>query len=263
MVMITKLDYIESRLQNLIEKTSRFFANGQGQHPLAHQMIEAMKQSFNTGTDGQVVATENYSILVNPLDYAGWQANAGLLDSLSQVLLEAASETGIIFLNPPEIQLVIDSNVPLNSVRVVAQLKAELPGPTDMVTLDESLPSETDPRPSNAFLIVNGEIFPLRLVVINIGRRQDNHLVIEDPRVSRTHAQLRAVHSQYILFDLDSTGGTFLNGQRVSQHTLRPGDVISLAGFPLIFGQDTKFDPTEKISNNEHEEPNAHTAPLI
>jgi pSer/pThr/pTyr-binding forkhead associated (FHA) protein len=40
------------------------------------------------------------------------------------------------------------------------------------------------------------------------------------------------------LFDLNSTGGTFVNGQRTSQTVLYPGDVISLAGVALIFGQD-------------------------
>jgi len=67
---------------------------------------------------------------------------------------------------------------------------------------------------------------------------RDNHLVIDDPRVSRLHAQLRIVRGQFVIFDLDSTGGTFVNGQRIHQYTLRAGDVISLAGVPLVFGQE-------------------------
>jgi pSer/pThr/pTyr-binding forkhead associated (FHA) protein len=66
----------------------------------------------------------------------------------------------------------------------------------------------------------------------------DNTLVIDDPRISRNHAQLRAIKGRYIIFDLNSTGGTFVNGQRTSQSVLYPGDVISLAGVPLVFGQD-------------------------
>jgi pSer/pThr/pTyr-binding forkhead associated (FHA) protein len=41
-----------------------------------------------------------------------------------------------------------------------------------------------------------------------------------------------------LIFDLNSTGGTYVNGQRTSQSVLYPGDVISLAGLPIIFGQD-------------------------
>jgi len=66
----------------------------------------------------------------------------------------------------------------------------------------------------------------------------DNQLVIDDPRVSRNHAQLRAINGRFVLFDLNSTGGTFVNGQRASQTVLYAGDVISLAGVALIFGQD-------------------------
>ena len=46
------------------------------------------------------------------------------------------------------------------------------------------------------------------------------------------------IKGRFVLFDLNSTGGTFVNGQRTSQTVLYPGDVISLAGVALIFGQD-------------------------
>jgi pSer/pThr/pTyr-binding forkhead associated (FHA) protein len=88
-------------------------------------------------------------------------------------------------------------------------------------------------------LIVEGvKVFPLTTAVINIGRRLDNQLIIDDPRVSRNHAQLRSIKGRFVVFDLNSTGGTFVNGQRTSQSVLYPGDVISLSGVSLIFGQD-------------------------
>src|SRR5574339_383918 len=108
-----------------------------------------------------------------------------------------------------------------------------------MTTGIENEPEKTDAIPENAFLIVEGvKVHPLKEAVVNIGRRLENHLVIDDPRISRNHAQLRAIKGRYVLFDLNSTGGTFVNGQRTSQTVLYPGDVISLAGVALIFGQD-------------------------
>ncbi len=92
--------------------------------------------------------------------------------------------------------------------------------------------------PEDAFVIVDGiRVIPLTQPIVNIGRRVENTLVIDDPRVSRTHAQLRAINGRYIIFDLNSTGGTFINGERVTQSILYPGDVISLAGADLIYGQ--------------------------
>ena len=98
---------------------------------------------------------------------------------------------------------------------------------------------ETDNIPPNAFFVVDGDKFyPLARTVINIGRRLENDLVIDDPRVSRNHAQLRAVQGHYVLFDLSSTAGTFVNGSRVSQTIIYPNDSISLGGVILTFYQD-------------------------
>ena len=77
--------------------------------------------------------------------------------------------------------------------------------------------------------------------MINLGRRSDNHVVIDDMRVSRIHAQIRAIKEHYVIFDLDSSGGTFVNGVCLSQSTLYPGDVISLAGVDLVYGQDAAY----------------------
>ena len=92
--------------------------------------------------------------------------------------------------------------------------------------------------PLNAFLIVNGsDVFPLKKNIVTIGRMEDNDLVIQEVRISRYHAQLRAVKGQYILVDLKSTGGTSVNGVKIAQVALFPGDVISLAGIPVIYGK--------------------------
>ncbi len=70
--------------------------------------------------------------------------------------------------------------------------------------------------------------------------------------VSRAHAQLRLVKDHFVLFDLNSSGGTFVNGERTNQSVLYPGDVISLAGITLIFGQDV---PATRISNDGQTDP--------
>jgi len=107
----------------------------------------------------------------------------------------------------------------------------------------ETNPPETNPAiPSNAILIIEGVIVHLlKESVINIGRKLENHIAIDDPRISREHAQLRALNGHFVLFDLNSTGGTFVNGQRTREVVLYPGDLISLAGVTLIYAQN---DPT-------------------
>ncbi len=66
--------------------------------------------------------------------------------------------------------------------------------------------------------------------VLLVGRDDDCDLVIVDRQVSRRHASITRENEQYILRDLDSKNGTFVNGQEVqSAHTLKDGDEIQIA----------------------------------
>jgi pSer/pThr/pTyr-binding forkhead associated (FHA) protein len=120
---------------------------------------------------------------------------------------------------------------------------------------------------TSAFLIVNTELFPLKKELINIGRKLENHIVIHDPRVSRNHAQLRLIDGSYVIIDLNSTGGTFVNNQRTSKSVLYSGDTISLAGVPLKYVQDAPkiitdtFDRTGPLPINSFEDPPTQISP--
>ena len=98
------------------------------------------------------------------------------------------------------------------------------------------------PIPEDFFLISQGvKAIPLNQPVISIGRGHDNIVVIDDPRISRHHAEIRVIQDRFVFFDLNSTGGSFINGQRVNQGLLYPGDLISLAGVNLVFVKDRQM----------------------
>ena len=102
---------------------------------------------------------------------------------------------------------------------------------------DLNTPNQQVPRLS-AFLIVNGsEIHLLEKASTTIGRRGDNDLVIDNIQISRHHARIDLSEDDYILIDLNSTGGTSVNGLPVSSRSLEQGDAISIAGTPMIFGR--------------------------
>src|SRR5512133_3024136 len=72
---------------------------------------------------------------------------------------------------------------------------------------DDAAPVDPVRIPEDAFVIVDGvKVIPLTQPLVRIGRRLENNLVLDDPRVSRTHAELRAINGRYVLFDLNSTG---------------------------------------------------------
>jgi pSer/pThr/pTyr-binding forkhead associated (FHA) protein len=69
-----------------------------------------------------------------------------------------------------------------------------------------------------------------------IGRADSCNLVIDSPTVSRRHAELRLYNGDWLLSDLGSANGTWVNGWRVDQVVLRPGDEVRLGEFTATFG---------------------------
>ena len=72
---------------------------------------------------------------------------------------------------------------------------------------------------------------------LTIGRLPDNGLVIDNPAVSGRHARVYREGDQYVLEDLKSTNGTFVNHKPIARHTLVEGDVILVAKHTLVFTQ--------------------------
>ena len=129
------------------------------------------------------------------------------------------------------------ADVPVSSGKEVgSETPAQVPIPKDEM--------ETRPLPRNAYLTLQGtRVIPLNRPFIKIGRQLDNHIILEDPRVSRSHAQIKLVNDSFMIFDMNSTGGTFVNGERTEQSVLYPGDVVSLAGVVFIFSQEMPARP--------------------
>jgi len=196
-----------------------------------------MRSGVRAGVDGVPVAPNLYVIQVHPDQVEALLGTPEFLDELVGLLRQASQEGGMRLSGPLSLRVEPGWDLTPGQVRVSATDSLQDLSPTTGLALNPETSSPV--APLGAFLIVDGvQVFPLEAVVVNVGRREDNHLVVDDPRVSRLHAQLRIVRGQFVIFDLDSTGGTFVNGQRIHQYTLRAGDVISLAGVPLVFGQE-------------------------
>jgi hypothetical protein len=75
--------------------------------------------------------------------------------------------------------------------------------------------------------------FMLRTANVRVGRGEDNDLVLPDGRVSRHHGQFTARQGALVYADLGSTNGSLVNGERVAEVALGPGDVVQLGDSTL------------------------------
>jgi len=236
-----KLDQLEIRLQALVEdQLSSILPGLKNEDRVIQKLAAALKQNIIEHKDNKVVAPNVFTLIVSPDSAPMWR-ETHIVETLKNIITSAGRDVGLNFESQPTITITTDESYSPHDVGVVASHKLEPVEETQgMATGTENESEANDAIPENAFLIIEGvKVHPLKEIVVNIGRRLENHLVIDDPRISRNHAQLRAIKGRFVLFDLNSTGGSFVNGQRTSQTVLYPGDVISLAGVSLIFGQDT------------------------
>src|SRR5438270_8475665 len=81
-----------------------------------------------------------------------------------------------------------------------------------------------------------GQRLPVKTPVVNLGRADYNDIVLPDPSVSTSHAKLRRREGVWVLVDLDSTNGTFVDGERVrGEAPLAPGATVRLGDVQLLF----------------------------
>jgi len=77
--------------------------------------------------------------------------------------------------------------------------------------------------------------YPFPAGSVTIGRRKESSIVFTNPEVSSTHARIDKIGTHYILTDLQSTNGTFVNNLKVLSHRLSHGDRISIGKNVLLF----------------------------
>src|SRR5204862_8321271 len=99
------------------------------------------------------------------------------------------------------------------------------------------------PRPSGAplasFIVrggaLKGQRFSVKTPVVNSGRADYNEVVLPDESVSTTHAKLQRREGVWILVDLDSTNGTFVDGDQIKEEApLAPGATIRFGDVSVV-----------------------------
>lgn len=238
--MKAKLNWLEARLQSIFEGGAARILLGGNLRDLPASMVAAMHTALQVDADGVPLAPDLFILRLPPEDAEKIEENPAILLEIESTVEQAGEDAGFRFRVRPRVRIDIDPALSSGQWEILAQTAGQDLEETGLVGL---LPEAGEQAaPAGAFLILNGsQVYLLDQAVVNIGRQAENQLVINDPRVSRTHAQIRAIKGRFVIFDLESSGGTFVNGVRTRQRTLFPGDVISLAGVCLVYGQEAGY----------------------
>ncbi|HSM25263.1 MAG TPA: FHA domain-containing protein [Anaerolineaceae bacterium] len=245
------LELLENKLQSLIESSIQILPLNSSQSNLAILIIKELRQIVLSAISNDEKLPNVYSISVHPEIYETLGINHEWINDIQRTLSESAEEFDKYFQGGVTIEFFSDPDLPnneftINSYTILTELEKTAVIKTDQKQSDKTL------NFAEAYLILpNKEIFPLKRTITQIGRKNDNHLIIDNPIISRNHAQIRNINGNFMIFDLNSTSGTYVNGVKVSQALLRPGDVISIANYPLVYGIDDDKDDLDQGSTAE------------
>ena len=150
---------------------------------------------------------------------------------LATELRNHAREMGYVFNGPVKVVFELDSSLPTGHFTVDSEAVAG-------ITPRSGRASETSINRAPLVLEVNGTRHPLQPPGLVIGRGSDADLRINDPGISRRHAQIRVTAAgpqvQIDIVDLGSTNGIVVNGQRVQQAVLQEGTRIEIGSTRML-----------------------------
>lgn len=208
----------EQRLERLVEGGfARAFRTGLQPVEIARKLLRAVDAGRTVGVHGPI-APNHVLVALSSDDARRFDEYADVIEhELISELREHAREEGYRFVGPVRVQLVEDPALRRGDLDIEATIRA---GPGGRV---------------GTLVLPDGHRLPLGDEPILIGRLPTCDVPVEDPRVSRRHAEIRPEPEGYAIVDLGSLNGTTVNGVPVKEHLLADGDVIGIGTLVLRF----------------------------
>jgi len=248
---------LESKIAGLVEGTfSRVFRSEVRPVELARKLAREMEEHKSYSVSRTYVPNE-YRVFLSPRDRDRFVYEDALAGELAAYLLEHARRERFSLLSTPVIEFATDERLRLGEfgiqTRVVTPERDDqdgseqaAPDPQAGHTMiygpggpeGEAIPlrREIDERPHRAVLLVDGKRLLVGPAGATVGRSRQCEVVIEDPNVSRKHAEVCPGESGWELHDLGSTNGSILNGRRIEHpEALEPGDRIEIGTSVITF----------------------------
>ncbi len=234
---------IEQRLETFFEGLfARGFKAKIQPLELGKKLVKEM-DGQKTVSIGKVYVPNEYKVFLSMQDVKTVKSyEAALVADLAEYLISHARQQKYTIIGTPKIEIEGDESLSLGEIKITSSLTAtdedaEPPDQTQIILPDEMKEGVTLGR--RAFLILRTPsdtlTFPLLKKKTVLGRLHTNDIVLEDPNVSRVHAEIKLQKEGYTIFDLGSTNGIRINGKRRKRWVLHEGDIIALGETELLY----------------------------
>ena len=245
---------VEDRLEGLVRGVfSRAFSSEVQPIELARRLAREMDAN-RTASVARVYVPNQYTVYLSPQDHERLEGYEGSLgQELSSYLLEHARARGYELLTRPEITFETDDRLRLGEFGIQARMvkapsregaaPAQAEEGRTMVyrapkpPVAPAQPEVAVEAPSVASVEVGGRTYDLDGIVV-VGRSEECGIVLDDPNISRRHAEFRLRGPDWHIVDLGSTNGIKVNGREVGSARLGDGDRITLGTTTAIFSLD-------------------------
>jgi Protein of unknown function (DUF3662)/FHA domain len=212
------LQQFERRLERLVEGAFAKAFRGQLQPvELGRRLTREMDLRRTVGVRG-LIAPNHFDVYLATADYERFEAFGELLNrELVEAVREHANNERYQFLGAIEIVIHEDTELPVSTFAI------------------ESDWNEAGGEPTDWLVFPDGRRVAIADEILTIGRLPECAATLEDPNVSRRHAQIRRDGANVIIVDLGSTNGTKVNNVAIREHRLAPGDTITIGTTTLRF----------------------------
>ncbi len=246
-------DFVERMVEGSI---TRLFRSPIQPVEIERRLVRVM-ETQPTISAGRTYVPNRYRVQLHPADYKAIAPQRALWErEIAEFIIGICQERNYTLVSRPIVTITGSAETPRRGIHIVATLQAAATGGLDELEQGPLQPTAAIPivrphaaapghggpaatAPSVCLQVLNGDMAGAELrftrPLITLGRELDNDAVIEDTRVSRHHAQLLFQHGRYILRDLGSTNGTFVNAQPIQSMMLTSGDRLSLGGVEVQF----------------------------
>jgi hypothetical protein len=243
---------LESKIAGLVEGTfSRAFRSEVRPVEIARKLAREMEDHKSLSLSRTYVPNE-YRVFLSPRDRQRFSDyEDSLASELAGYLLEYARREKLSLPSRPVIEFETDDRLGLGEFGIQTRIVRPPDEPEDMPAPEQSgrtmvysaagrvaepLEQRARSRHDTALLLLEGKRLVVGPAGATLGRSRQCDVVLDDPNVSRKHAEVRPRGGSWVLLDAGSTNGSCLNGRRIEgPEVLKPGDEIEVGTSVIRF----------------------------